>query len=167
MTIWRPSIFGKFSTRPTSLVSHFATTKTQSDLYLVAVFQKLEHVTHLDVIVIGIGVGSEFNLFDLDDLLLFPRFGFAFLRFVFEFAEIHDLAHGRVGVGRNFDQIKPSLFGHFHGAFGCHNAGIFAVGTDQADFIRTDIFVNARASVSLGRRVMRSASDDDRPLIVD
>ena len=136
---------------------HFTTAEPQRDLHLVAIFQKLEHVTHFDVIVIGIGVRSELDLFDFDDLLLFARFGFALLGLVFEFAEIHDLAHGRVGIGRNLDQVQSSFFGHFHGA---------AVGTNKANFVRADIFVNARACISLWRRVMGSASDDERPLIV-
>jgi hypothetical protein len=147
-------------------VRHFTTAEPQRDLYLVAIVQKLEHVTHFDVIVIGIGVRSELDLFDFDDLLLFARFGFALLGLVFEFAEIHDLAHGRVGIGRNLDQVQSSFFGHFHGAAGCHDPDVFTVGTNKANFVRADIFVNARACISLWRRVMGSASDDERPLIV-
>lgn len=147
-------------------MGHFTAAEPQRDLYLVAIVQKFEHVTHFDVIVIGIGVRSELDLFDLDDLLLFAGFRFALLGLVFEFAEIHDLAHGRIGIGRDLDQVQAGFFGHFHSATGCHDPDVFAVGTNQADFIRADIFVNARACVSLWRRVMGSASDDERPLIV-
>lgn len=148
------------------LVCHLTTAKAQGDFDFVAIVQKLEHVPHFDLIVICIGVRSELDLFDLDDLLLFARFGFALLRLVFEFAEIHDLAHGRVGVGRDLDQVQPGFFGHFHGTAWRDDPDVFAVGTDQTNFIRADIFVNARARVSLWRRVMWSASDDERPLIV-
>jgi len=147
-------------------VGHLTTAEPQRDLYLVTIVQKLEHVTHFDLIVIGICVRSELDLFDLDDLLLFAGFRFALLGLVFEFAEIHDLAHGRIGIGRDLDQVQTRFLGHFHGATGRDNPDVFAVGTNQADFVRADIFVNARACVSLWRRVMGSASDDERPLIV-
>ena len=148
------------------LVGHLTAAEPQRDLYLVPIVEELEHVTHLDVIVIGIGVRAELDLFDLDDLLLLARFGFTLLRLILEFAKVHDLAHGRVGIGRNLDQIKSGINSHFHGAIRCHDADVFPIRTDQADFVGADVFVDARAGVSLRRRVMRSASDDGRPLIV-
>jgi hypothetical protein len=57
----------------------------------------------------GVGVGAELDLLDLDRLLLLARFGFAFLLFVLELAEIHDLADRRIGVGRDLDQVEPGL----------------------------------------------------------
>jgi hypothetical protein len=148
------------------LVRHFAPSESQSHFYLVAVFKELEHVAHLDVIVIGVGVWPELDLFDLDDLLLLARFGFALLRFVLEFAEIHDLADRWIGIWRNFDQIKPCLFCQVHGAGWGNYSDVFAVGADQAYFVGADLVVYARAGVSLWRRVVGSASDGGRPLIV-
>ena len=148
------------------LVCHFAAPEAQGDLHLVAIGKKLEHVAHLDVIVAAIRIGAELDLFDLDDLLLFAGFGFALLRLVFKLAEIHNLAHGRIGIRRDFYKVKPCLVGHFHGAGGCNHACIFAIGADKADFIRADKFIDARAGVSLRRCVMWSASDDGRPLMV-
>ena len=117
------------------LVRHFAAPETQGDFDLVAVLKKLEDIAHLDFIVVRIRVRTELDLFDLDDLLRLAGFGFAFLRFVFEFAEIHDLADGRIGVWRNFHQIKPGLFGHFHSARRRNNADILAISANQANFI--------------------------------
>ena len=148
-------------------VRHLTTAETQSDFHFISVFQELIDVAHLHFIVIRIRVWTELDLFDLDDLLLFARFGFALLRLVFEFAEIHDLTHGRVGVRRDFDKVETSLFGHLHGARWRYNADVFAICANQANFVRADIFIDARAGVTLRRCVMGSASDDDRPLIVD
>jgi len=75
------------------LMSHFAATEAQGDLYLVAVFQKLEDVLHLHVIVVVIGVWTELDLFDLDCLLLFASLSFFLLSLVLEFAIVHDLAN--------------------------------------------------------------------------
>ena len=147
------------------LVRHFTATEPQGDLDLVAVFQKLEDVAHLDVIVVGIGVGAELDLFDLDDLLLFAGLGLALLGFVFELAEIHDLAHRRVGVWRDFNQIKPGFLGHHQGAGRRNYADVFTFGADQADFTGSNAFVDAGAGITRGWRVMWSAGYDLYPLI--
>ena len=181
MTIWRPSIFGKFSILPASLVSsatrssklatqflvgHFAATEPQGDFNLVAVFQKLEHVAHFDFVVVAIGVRAELNLFDLDDLLLLTRLSFFLLSFVFEFAIVHDFADRRVRVWRNLDKVEPCFFCHFHGALWRYNACVFAVRPDQADIGPANAFVDTGACVALWWRVMGSASYDLYPLVV-
>lgn len=48
-----------------------------------------------------------------------------------------------------------------------HDANVFAVGPDKADFRSADILVYARAGVSLWRRVMRSAGYGFLPSVVD
>ena len=149
------------------LVRHLAATEAQRDFYLVAILKKLENVAHFHFVIIGVGVRTELDLFDFDDLLLFAGLALALLLFIFELAKIHDFAHGRVGIWRNLDQIKPGLFGHFHGTGGRYHSDVFTVGADQADFIGPDLVVYARAGISLGRRVVWSASDGYSPLIVD
>jgi len=47
-----------------------------------------------------------------------------------------------------------------------HDPYVFAIGTDQADFGGTDFFVDARAGVTLRRRVMRSAGYDCDPSVI-
>jgi hypothetical protein len=148
------------------LVRHFAPAEPQGDLHLVAILEKFEHVAHLDVVVAGIRIGPELDLFDLDDLLLLARFALAFLLFVFELAKIHDLANRRIGVRRNLNQIETGFVGHFHGSGRGHHTDVFAVGADQADFSGTDFFVDARAGVALRGRIMGSASDGNRPSFV-
>ena len=117
------------------LVRHLATPEAQRDLYLVAVFQEFVDIAHFDFVVMRVGVGPEFDLFHLNDLLLFARFAFAFLLFIFELAEIHDFANRGIGVRRNLDQIKTDLFCHLHSAGRCNHPDIFTFSADQADFI--------------------------------
>ena len=113
-----------------------------------------------------VGAGAKLDLFHLDDLLLLARFGLAFLGLVFELPEIHDLTDRRVGVRRDFNQIKPRVCGHFHCPVRCDHAYIFAIGANEADFVIADAFIDTRAGVALRGRVMRSAGYGFVPSIV-
>jgi hypothetical protein len=130
------------------LVRHLAAPEAQRHLHLVAGFEEAGHVAHLDVVVMGVRVGTELHLLDLDRLLLLARLGFAFLLFVLELAEIHDLADGRIGVGRNLHQVEAGLRGHVHGLGGVHDADVFAVRADQADLGGADRRSLTRGPVS-------------------
>ncbi len=124
MTIWRPSSLGidfdlarladfggnavqKFDAK--LLVRHLAATETQGDLDLVAFGQEFHDRAHLDLVVMGIGPGTELDLLDLDDLLLLTGLGLALLLFVFELAQIHDLADRGHGVRGNLDKVQPCV----------------------------------------------------------
>ncbi len=148
------------------LVGHFAPAETQSDLYLVAILKKLEDIAHFDIVVICVRVRAELDLFDFNDFLLFARFAFAFLLFVFVFAEVHDLTDRRAGVGRNFNEVQPRVVGHVQRPVRADNADILSICADQADLVGTDAVVYARARFTLRGRVVRSASYDLCPSIV-
>jgi hypothetical protein len=53
---------------------------------------------------------AHLDLLDLDDLLLLARLGGLFLLFVFELAVVHQLDHGRLGLGRDLDQVVAFFF---------------------------------------------------------
>src|SRR3990167_2373219 len=88
------------------LMSHFTAAKTQRDFGLVAVFQKLDQVTQLDVVVAFIRTRTKLDFLDLD-LFLF-EFGLVLLLAfcIFEFADVHDAADGRIRQRRDLDQIQ-------------------------------------------------------------
>ena len=113
-----------------------------------------------------VGAGTEFDFLDLDDLLFLARFGLALLRLIFIFTEIHDLAHRRFGIWRDFDQIKPGLFGHHHGARGRHDAYVLTVCPDQSNFRRPDSIIDAGAGFALRRGVVGSAGYGFSPCVV-
>ena len=136
---------------------HFAAPEPERHFDLVAIVEKLEHVAHLDVIVIGVGVGAEFDFLDLDGFLLLTRLSFFLLLLVFEFAEIHDLTNGRIGIWRNLDKIKSDLICHFHGARWCDYTYVLAFCAYQSNFIRADTVVDARSGLTHRGRVMWSA----------
>jgi hypothetical protein len=145
------------------LVGHFAATEAQGDFDLVALIEELQHRAHFHIIIVDISARTELDFLDLDDVLLFARFGFAFLGLVFILAEVHDFAHGRLGIGRDFDQIQPGLFGHLHGTRRRHDADILAVRADQADLWRPDAIIDARAGFALRRGVVGSAGYGGSP----
>src|SRR6056297_3515552 len=124
------------------LVRHLAAAKPHGDLHLVALFEKLHDIAHLDVVVVGVGVGAELHFLDLDGRLLLAGLALALLGLVLVLAEIHDLADRRRGVWRDLDEIEPRLLGHLHGAGRCHDTDIFTVCADEADFGGADTVVD-------------------------
>lgn len=148
------------------LVGHLAAPETQGNLYLVTFAQEFQHRAHLHIIVMGIRSRTELDFLDFDDVLFLARFGLALLSFIFELAEVHDLADRRFGVRADLDQIKSGLFRHGQGTGRRHDADVFAVRTNQADFRAADPVVDARAGVTLRRGVVGSAGYGMRPYVV-
>ena len=74
------------------LVGHFAAAEAQRHLDLVALLDERLHGAHLHLIVVLIDVRANLDLFDFDDFLLLFGFVLLLLLFVFELAEIQDLA---------------------------------------------------------------------------
>ncbi len=148
------------------LVRHFAATKAQGYLDLVAIAQKLDHVAHFDVIIMYIGIGAEFDFLNLDDLLLFARLALTFLLFIFELAEIHDLTNGRIGIGRDLDQVKPGLVGQFHAARRADNANIVSICSNKPNFGGRDASIDAWPRIALRRGVVWSAGYNKVPYSV-
>jgi len=107
MIIWRPSNFD-----------------------FIAFVQELADRAHFDVIVMRIRIGTELDLFDLDDLLLFPSLGFALLGLILELTKVHDLTDRRGSIRRNFYQIEARLIGQLHTAGWRYHAYVFAFGSD-------------------------------------
>ncbi len=139
------------------LVRHFATAEPQGHFHLVTILKELDHVAHLDLVVMHIGARTEFYFLDFNGFLLFAGFGFPLLLFVFELAIIHDLTDGRIGIRRNLDEIKSGFSGHIHGSGGGYDPDIFTLCADQANFRCTDAFIDARSGVTGRRGIMRSA----------
>ena len=120
---------------------HFAAAEAQGDLHLVALLEELQHIAHLDVVVVGVGPGAELHLFDFDDLLLLAGFGFALLLFVLELAEVHDLADGRSCVGRDFDKVEARILGEALRLIGGHNSVLFTLLVNQTYFGDADAMI--------------------------
>ena len=91
-------------------------------------------------------LGAQPDLFDLDDLLRLFGFSLFLRQLVQELAIVHDLAHGGLGRGRDFDKVKFTFAGEAESFLNRHNADVLSIGADQPDFTDTDAFVNAMVS---------------------
>jgi hypothetical protein len=70
-----------------------------------------------------------------------------------EFAIVHDLAHGRHGLWRDFNQVKLSFFRHAQGIVAGDNTHLIAFGIDQAQFTSGNFSIQARFVVFLFARL--------------
>jgi hypothetical protein len=90
---------------PKLLVCHFAAAKLQLNTDLVSAVEEFFGVPDFRQIIMLVDVNAELNFLQLRTgrLFIFRVFG----NVVSELSEIDDLAHWRIGSGRDFDQIKP------------------------------------------------------------
>ena len=95
--------------------------------------------------------GTELDLLDLDDLLLFARLVLLFLGFVLVLSEIQNLADRRLGIGRDLDQVECRLGGHIKSFAEVTTPDHLPVGVDQSDGADIDFAVDARTVPGLGR----------------
>jgi hypothetical protein len=94
----------------------------------------------------------ELDLLDLDDLLFLAGFRGLFLRRIFELPVVHDLANGRVHIGRNLHKVHALFEGHLHSDRRFDNAVVLACLVDQLDFVIADVIVGARPVFGGGGR---------------
>ena len=112
------------------LMRHLAAAKAQSDFHLVAFLEKPAHGFHFDDVIMVVNSRAQFDLLDLDDLLLFPSFRGFFLLQEPELAVIKNFADRGIGRRNNFDEIKSRLIGHLLGLNSLDHAEVFAFGID-------------------------------------
>ncbi len=125
-------------------VTHLTAAETNRNFHLVAAFHKADGMTHLGLKIGDIGVESEAHLFDFHDTLIFARFFFALGLLETILAVIHDAANGRLRIGSNLDQVEIALVGELLRIARRHNAELFAVVTDHADFRVADLLIDLR-----------------------
>jgi hypothetical protein len=90
-----------------------------------------------------INAGAHFDLFQLDDFLIFASLGGFLLFLEFELAEIKDLADRRLCVGRDLNEIESGLLGTGKGIEFCNNADILAGLINETHFPGPDLIVDA------------------------
>src|SRR6185437_8181661 len=84
------------------------------------------------------------------DLLLLAGFGGLLLLFVFVFAVVHQLDHGRLVVGRDFDEIETFFLRDGAGFVGADFSVFVAVVSDQKDGAGENFLIDARAVLRSG-----------------
>ena len=94
----------------------------------------------LEVVIVIVGIGAELDFLDLDDVLL--PLGLVLLLFVFvlPLAVVHGFGDGRLGGGRDQDQIEAQFLRFADGRMGGHDLD-GAIGEHSADFTRANRLV--------------------------
>lgn len=125
------------------LMRHFAAPETQSDFHLIAFGYELANLSHLDLIVVLVGLRSQFDLFNFNLLLLrlCLRQSLSFLEL--ELSKVHDPAHWRLRGWRDFHQIKLSVFGHRKRFAKRFDAGLLTVFIYQSNLGSGDLTVDS------------------------
>ena len=129
-------------------VGHLAALEAQAGFDLVAFGEEADGLVLLGDVVVLVDVDREFDFLDDDDLLLFARGAIGLVFLVEVLAVVLDLADGRDGVGRDLDEVEGTFAGHLEGVEGRHDAELFAVLVDHADFACADTLVGADKGLS-------------------
>lgn len=124
-------------------VSHLATFEAQGRLDLVAFAKEADCLILLGLVVMLVDGDGELDLFDDDDLLLLAGGAVALVLLIEELAVVLDLADRRNGVRGDLYEVESALTGHLEGFKRSHDAELFAVLVDNANFACADTFVGA------------------------
>jgi hypothetical protein len=124
-------------------VGHLAAFEAEAGFDLVAVLQELYGLVLFGLVVVLIHGNGELDFLDNDDLLGLARGALALVFLVQVLAVVLDFADGRNGVGRDLNQVEGALAGDLQCVEGRHDAELFAVLVDHADFACADTFVGA------------------------
>ena len=99
----------------------------------------------LDLQIVFTGFWTHLYLFDLKGALFLLGFLFLFGLLVTVPAVIHNLAHRRVGVRRNLNQVQPKFGGRVQGLAGRNNTDLLPVRVDNSNLPGPDILVDVDA----------------------
>ena len=124
-------------------VGHLAALEAEAGFDLVAFGEEADGLVLLGDVVVLVDVDRELDFLDDDDLLLLARGAIGLVFLVEVLAVVLDLADGRDGVGRDLDEVEGAFAGHLQGVEGRHDAKLFAVLVDHADFACADTLVGA------------------------
>ena len=99
---------------------------------------------HAIVVIVLVSAGAKLNFLDDDDNLLLLGLVRLFLGQVLKSAKVDDLAHRRIGIRGDLNQIHALLAGSPDGVTGVHDPKLFTVFGHHAHLGHAYPFVNAR-----------------------
>ena len=122
---------------------HLAATKDNHNFHAVAIFEKTFDFSDFDVKVIVANFEANLHLFKLGLFFasFFAIFGFFFHLLVLVFSPIDDFYDRRICARGNFYEVYSLVFSEVKGFFARHNAELFSVSSDYANFWITDFSV--------------------------
>src|SRR5581483_5808147 len=123
------------------------------DLDLRPLVQEPEDVALLRLVVVLADLRSELDLLDVDLSLVLARRLRLLLLLVAVLAVVHHPGDGRVGLGRDLDEVEPSRVRVLAGLVRLLDAELLPVLVDQAHARDADRFVDARLRLRSARRL--------------
>jgi len=123
-----------------------ASAEPHLDFNLVAFLEEAPRRTHPDLQIVIISAGPNPHLLDFRDVLILLGVPGALVLLELELPQIGDAAHGRIGRGRDFDQIKPCLFGSANSFLDRQNPDLSAIRVEDADLGDTNLAIGTRTS---------------------
>ena len=121
---------------------HLPAAEPHGDENLVASGEEFPRVLEPVVDVVLSGFRMQADLLDVGDVRLGLGLVTAALLFVLVLAVVHQLADRRVGVGADLDEIGRGLRRRFARLVNRDDAGLLAVGADEPDPARADLFID-------------------------
>ena len=122
-------------------VDDFTTPEPDVGFDLVALIQETNDVVLLELVIVLVSVGPEFDFLDLDAMLLLLRFVLLLLLLVGELAVVHDFANGRASGRGHQNQVEANRLGLTNRVAGFEHLGD-AVWKYYADLSNADKFVD-------------------------
>ena len=122
-------------------VGHFAAAELEHNLDLHVFAQKIDRVAQFDAEVVWINFGAELDFLDLVGVLVLAGFLVLLGLFVAKFAEIHEPADGRDGVGGDLDEVHALGAGAIQGIAERKYAQLIVIRSDDPHFAGTNFTV--------------------------
>src|SRR5262245_917019 len=124
-------------------VSHLASAKPDCRFHFVAFLQPFAGVLHTIAVIVHVGAWAKLNFLDSDDNLLLLSLVCFLLLFVLKLSVIDDLANGRVGIWRDFNQIHSLLTRGANRFARVHDPKLLSLIANHAHLGHADPFVNS------------------------
>lgn len=132
-------------------VCNFPPTELDDRFHAIAFLEKADGVIFLEIVVVVVGVGAEFQLFDLDDVLFLLSVMLLFFLFVLVVAEIDGFGDWRDGRRGDEDKVKAEFLRFAQSRRRRHHF-VGAIGEDGADLTCTNEFVHVLSAILPARR---------------
>ena len=113
---------------------HLPAPKTDRDLDLISVLQKLLRLIEPDVEIVDTNTNAELQFLCFHNALILTGFLFTFGLFKSIFTIVHDTADGRASLRGDLHKVKSFVKGNFLCVLNGHDAKLGTVLINEADF---------------------------------
>src|SRR3989339_1142053 len=124
-------------------INYLTAAKTQGDLNLVLLLQKLLNILDLEFEIMLLGLGPELDFLDLDNCLFLLGFLLFLGLLVAKLAKIHDPANRRNGRSRKFNKIQPCRFGICQRFTDRDDPYLLPFLIDEPDFLAINLMIDS------------------------